>query len=575
MSEENVKQPFLRRAVQGIRRFFFPPSDAPRFQRVLPYAFLGVVTLLLFITGTYAWEYTNSPTFCGTSCHTMPPEYAAYQVSPHARVACVECHIGGDFFSQRVTRKAGDIRHVIKTLFATYEYPIFADQLRPARETCERCHYPAKFSDDSLRQNVFHRDDEENTSVSIYLALRTGGGSQREGLGRGIHWHIENQVWYVATDELEQTIPYVRIVDAEGNEDVFVALDSELSEEELAGMEQKRMDCITCHNRISHFMLPPDQAVDRALDRRQISSEIPFIRREAVKVLSAEYDSDAEALAGIEGLTDVYAEEFPEYFEEHEEQIEQAISVLKAIYNDTVFRDQEVNWQTHPNNLGHQNWPGCFRCHDGQHINAQNEAIRLECNLCHSIPEVVEPGVIEPMLALATGIQPESHFSTHWINLHRNSFDQSCQACHTVENAGGTDNTSFCSNSACHGFQSEWVGLDAPALADILAADMPEPEATPTTAPVGTGGPTYNDQIGPLFEQRCGTCHNQSLATGGLSLITYNDAMLGGTDGPVILPGDPEGSLLVERQRAGHFANLEPDELDLVIEWIKNGAPQN
>jgi nitrate/TMAO reductase-like tetraheme cytochrome c subunit len=146
------------------------------------------------VGGAYAWDYTNSPVFCGTACHTMPPEYTSYLTSPHARVDCVECHIGRDFIATRISRKAGDVRHIFATLFVTYEFPIRAHNMRPARDTCERCHFPEKFADDSLRELKLFESDQFNTPTSLYLVMKTGGGSERMGLGRGIHWHIENQV---------------------------------------------------------------------------------------------------------------------------------------------------------------------------------------------------------------------------------------------------------------------------------------------------------------------------------------------------------------------------------------------
>jgi nitrate/TMAO reductase-like tetraheme cytochrome c subunit len=570
------KPSIFARLGAGFHNFFLPPAGASKWRRLAPYLLLGVVTVLFFLAGSYAWDYTNSPAFCGETCHTMPPEYTAYQVSPHARVDCVDCHIGRGFIATRISRKAGDFEHVVRTLFRTYEYPIFAEQLRPARETCERCHYPSKFSDDSLRQIVSYLDDESNTRISTYLALRTGGGTRREGLGRGIHWHVENEVWFVALDDLEQEIPYVRVVGPDGEETVYVALNSPLSAEELAGMEQQRMDCITCHNRITHNILPPEQAVDQALFRQQIDSNIPYIRREAVRVLSAEYASDQEAQEAINGLADYYAREYPDFYAENQASVEQAVTVLLTIYSETVFREQQLDWTTHPNNIGHTNWPGCWRCHDGQHVNSNGDIIRLECNLCHSIPQVQEPGVIEPVLPLATGAQPESHFSTLWIAQHRDAFDQTCQACHTVDNAGGTGNSSFCSNSACHGTVWQFAGLDAPGLADLLAQQRP-PSPTPeaTIPPAGTGSLTFNGQIGALFEQRCTTCHSQSIATGGLVLETYDAMMTGSSNGPVIVPGDAENSRLVQIQREGHFAQFTTDELQAVIDWINSGAPEN
>ncbi|MDP2776247.1 MAG: hypothetical protein Q8O48_01285, partial [Anaerolineales bacterium] len=145
----------------------------------------------------------------------MPPEYAAYQISPHARIACVECHIGREFIGNQIFRKAGDMRHVFATLFETYEYPIRVKNMRPAPEICEKCHSPEKFSDDSLRVATHYNSDM--SAYNIYLILKTGGGAKREGLGRGIHWHIVNTVYYYPTDEEAQTIPYVKVIQDDGS----------------------------------------------------------------------------------------------------------------------------------------------------------------------------------------------------------------------------------------------------------------------------------------------------------------------------------------------------------------------
>ncbi|MGD8864480.1 MAG: NapC/NirT family cytochrome c, partial [Anaerolineales bacterium] len=186
----------LRRFGSMLKSFFFPPTNAPLSRRALPYATLGVVTLLFLIAAAYGWEYTNSPEFCGTACHTMPPQFNAYLTSPHARVDCVECHIGRGFIATRITRKAGDIKHIVATTFNTYEFPITAKSLRPARETCEQCHFPEKFSSDTLVEIKSFETNEDNTPISTFMTVKTGGGSERQGLGRGIHWHIENPIFY-------------------------------------------------------------------------------------------------------------------------------------------------------------------------------------------------------------------------------------------------------------------------------------------------------------------------------------------------------------------------------------------
>jgi nitrate/TMAO reductase-like tetraheme cytochrome c subunit len=554
-----------------LRGFFFPPEEASWFRRGLPYTILGLLTLVVLTSGAYAWEYTNSPTFCGTTCHTMPPEYAAYQISPHARVDCVDCHIGRGFIATRISRKAGDIHHVTSQVFRTYEFPIYADQLRPARETCERCHFPSKFSGDRLREIVHFADDEDNTRTTTFLAMRTGGGSQREGLGRGIHWHIENEVWFVSTDALQQDIPWIRSIGPDGTETIYTALDSTLTEEEIEALEPVRMDCITCHNRITHTIRTPANAVDFAMSRRLISQDIPSIRAQAVDVLGEDYATTEEALASIDDLETFYAETYPDYTQQNGETLSQAIEVLKDIRQDTAFPEQSVDWTTHPDNVGHKDWPGCWRCHDGQHVAQDGSVVRLECNVCHSIPEVVTAGVREPVLPLATGQQPESHFSSTWIHVHRTEFDDSCAGCHTVSNPGGTDDSSFCSNSACHGTQWRYADLDAPGLAEVLAEPVSTPEAP--AAPIGGDDPTYEDDIQPIFERECGACHG-AVASANLKLTDYESAMRGSNAGPVIVPGSPEDSDLVRRQREGHFGQLSDAELELVIEWIRLRAPQ-
>src|SRR3990172_7290507 len=184
----------MKRVRHALRRFFFPPPGSRLWIRLLPYATLGVLTVVVLTASVFTWDYTNSPQFCGTACHTMPPEYTSYLTSPHARIDCVECHIGRGFIATRITRKAGDGRHIASLPSQRYESPTRADALRPARETCERCHFPEKFSDDSLREIHRFTNDKDNTPYSIFLTLKTGGGDARQGLGRGIHWHIQNKV---------------------------------------------------------------------------------------------------------------------------------------------------------------------------------------------------------------------------------------------------------------------------------------------------------------------------------------------------------------------------------------------
>jgi nitrate/TMAO reductase-like tetraheme cytochrome c subunit len=560
-----------------LKSFFLPPEGTPTWVRVLPYAVLGVLTMFLLIGAAYGWEYTNSPEFCGTACHTMPPEYTAYLTSPHARVDCVDCHIGKGFIAERITRKAGDARHIFATLFQTYEFPIEARQLRPARETCEKCHFPEKFSDDSLREIKRFESNVDNTPESTYLVLKTGGGAERLGLGRGIHWHIENKVDFLPLDKREQEIPYVRVVEDDGTITEYIDIESGIDPDTIDPEELVEMDCITCHNRITHLVLTPEDTVDQLLDRGLISTDIPDIRRLAIDVYGRPYDSVEAGLTGLAGIASYYETYHPDYYADadNKAEVDGAITQLQEAYQGSVYPEQNSDWNTHANNIGHKDFPGCLRCHDGKHLNDQDEAIRLECNVCHSIPVVAGPDDFVANLEVSRGPEPESHLNPNWITIHRDVFDPTCENCHTVENPGGTDNTSFCSNSACHGNVWEHAGFDAPALREVLMEQMP-PEPTPLPLPEEGAPLTFTETISPIFALRCGSCHGPTNPLQELDLTDYQSIMVGGVSGPAVIPGDPENSLVVLKMvgEPPHFAQLSPDKLDLVIEWIAAGAPE-
>ena len=561
-----------QRIRNGLNTFFFPPPGSRRFLRLLPYMFMGFLSLAVLITGVYAWEYTNSPEFCGTACHTMPPEYTSYLASPHARVDCVECHIGRDFIATRITRKAGDIKHILSLAFKQYEFPIQADDLRPARDTCEQCHFPEKFSDDSLREIRTFASDQSNTPSSIFLTLKTGGGTQREGLGRGIHWHIENKVYYLPIDEAEQEIPFVRVIEDDGSQIDFVELGFSFGAEEIATESLQEMDCITCHNRITHLVPRPADAVDEMLARGVISPLIPEIRRKSLEVLHIPYESKSAGLDSIERLLAFYQKNYAEYYAINNELVTTAIDALLDYYLTSVYPEQKSDWDSHKDNIGHQDSPGCFRCHGGEHLNEQNQAIRLECNVCHSIPVVARPSDFVTKIEISRGPEPESHLSPNWITLHRDVFDTSCSNCHTVDNPGGTDDSSFCSNSACHGNVWEYAGFDAPGLRELLQAQLPPVAIIPAEA----GPLTFNATIGPLFELECGACHGEG-GIQSLNLTEFAAAIQGGISGPAIIPGDANSSLVIQRQTGDlpHFSQFSPHDLALVIEWINAGASED
>jgi nitrate/TMAO reductase-like tetraheme cytochrome c subunit len=342
---------------------------------------VGVPVFLLLVIPP-AWEYSNTAGFCGTTCHTMPPEYNTYLVSPHARVPCVDCHIGRDWIAKQAIRKTEHMELVFKTVTGDYEYPIRVGDMRPARETCERCHYPQKFSDDSLRVVRRFGDDEDNTFYELYLLMHTGGGTAREGLGQGIHWHIQNKIEYIASDKEEQDILWIRVNQEDGTSVEYTAEGASVDPDDYTIHE---VDCITCHNRISHLIPTPRNVVDKALFQGDIASDIPSIRSKAVEVLSAGYESPDTAKAAIAALDAYYRENYPEFYADNGDKIASTIALLDQLYENNTYADQKLDWQTHPNNMVTATRPDVslprrqtFHPEGGD---------RLECSLCPRSPD--------------------------------------------------------------------------------------------------------------------------------------------------------------------------------------------
>lgn len=471
---------------------------------------LGLVGAIVFVIGVTVWEYTNSTAFCGTTCHTMPPEYVAYQQSPHARVSCVDCHLGQESVLRAIPRKAMEVRHVVFAVTQDYEVPIYVRSMRPARDTCEQCHDPEKSSLDSLKRITTFGPDIDNTERYTYLTLKTGGGAEREGEGRGIHWHTTNEVWFLANDELKQDIPYVKEVGLDGSIVEYFDLESGITPEMVAERadEMRRMDCIDCHNRVSHLFQTPENAIDEALANGLIDASLPYIKVRSQLVLTSHSGTAEDGLANIALLEAWYRNNWPDVYEEKQASIKQAVNELQRIFTEIYFPDMGVGWITHPDNVGHRDFPGCFRCHDGKHTSPAGQTIRLECNICHTIPRVSGPGLPAPIISVAPANEPASHRDSNWLARHRQEFDDTCAGCHSTFNRGGADDSSFCANSACHGVEWKWAGLDAPGLREILppAGENQEDEGgAPPTQERDSFIPTIPH---PLTEDRIGQCLN-------------------------------------------------------------------
>jgi len=352
----------------------------------------GATALNFILVGTASYKsvsYMDSTEFCGQTCHTvMTPEFTAYQNSPHSRVSCVECHIGPGA-SWFVRSKLSGTRQLFAVAFNTYSRPIPSpvEHLRPARETCEQCHWPQRFTGDKFVVRTKFQDDEKNTRLTTVLLLKVGGRTWQGHVGiHGRHLETGSRIQYVSIDGKRQVIPVVEYLDDSGKTVRYVSSDVKTTPQQLAAGEHRVMDCVDCHNRPTHTFEMPDSAVDKRMATGNISPELPYVKKKAVELLKAEYPDRERAQQQIIGeMTAFYKTKYPEIYSTRRTLVQQSAEEVAAIYLRNVFPSMRLTWGTHPNNLGHTDFPGCFRCHDGSHTSADGQTIPNDCTTCHSL----------------------------------------------------------------------------------------------------------------------------------------------------------------------------------------------
>ena len=344
---------------------------------------------LVLLAAQGSLHYMESPEICGQRCHTpMHAQYTAWQNTTHAKVTCVQCHVGPGA-SGLVASKLSGLRQVVSLTFNRYSRPIPAPvhNLVPARETCEQCHWSEKFHGDKTRTILEYGADEANTESATTLKVKIGGGSATLAIASGIHWHmnINNVVEYIATDDKRQVIPWVRIKDRDGNVREYTA--DGVTPEEIAKGERRTMDCIDCHNRPGHAFDPTaDKAVNRALATGTIPKTLPFVKRETVAALGETYPSREVADEKIaQRLRDFYQTNYSQMFTERRQDIDRAVSGAQALYKRNIYPAMKIGWGTYPSNIGHMDSAGCFRCHDDNHKTKTGKTIGQDCALCHDI----------------------------------------------------------------------------------------------------------------------------------------------------------------------------------------------
>ena len=426
--------------------------------RVLLWAIgIAAVAVVSVVAAYFFDEYTESDSFCGLICHTNYPQYGAKQISSHASVRCGECHIGPGL-TPKVMAKVYGIGELYSLATDSFERPLEPPvaRMRPAEEICEHCHSPGlTYPDQFHLVSKFAHDEtnsESTTRLMVWVSEREGGARVRPGA----HWHIDNPVQFIAVDGARQHIPWVGVSD--GDQLVEYRADgSQLSTAELDQLPVRTMDCMDCHNRDPHPFLSPERLLDEALASGQVDASLPFVKREGMKLLATADVSQEAGVEAMSGLRDFFDTEYADVAKTKTGEIDQAVEALQEIYSHTTFPRMNVTWEAYDDDSAHQGTSGCFRCHDGQHLDAEQNAIPSDCTTCHSVPVTSGPGQALELALLASLVpqydSPESHKSPDFRWEHRILAGDSCVDCHGPMEYG-TDDSSFCANSICHG--QEW-----------------------------------------------------------------------------------------------------------------------
>ena len=534
----------------------FPRIDLndPTQRRAAKIVVVGTLILLPVVAASsyHGYHYTDSASFCSKPCHSvMEPQATAYEYSAHARVPCAGCHIGSGA-SWFVKSKLSGVRQVWATWLDSYPRPIppAITELRPARDTCEACHWPEKFFGAQLAEIVRYSSDEQNTRHEVKMLLKTGGADEATGEAQGIHTHVAPScsVEYVATDEFLQNIPWVKLTKADGSVRVYRSDGKPASAPQPQG-QMRRVDCMDCHNRPAHRFSSPSDALDLFLERGLIDPALPFIKRQAGLVLAQAYPDVETAETEIaNSLNGFYSRQYPELAETQRTALDRAIDGVRQIHARNSFPIMKVDWRTYPDNIGHKVSPGCFRCHDGRHVDEHGEAISRDCEGCHTFltPKTEEGNRI---------VLVEHGQFKHSMPLEGPHAELRCDQCHT----------GIALESACAGCHTAQADFRAGRLAGFDSAELPaEPMADGVECQEchDPSQPYGLESIGGL----CADCHDDEYAEMLTSWKQEIDRLLS-----EVKPADgPQGERLLQALRhAGPLHN--PEAAKIVIRSLTAG----
>ena len=454
---------------------------------------LGTVTTLLLVglgiavatvAGIAGWEFSNSDKFCAVMCHSVhPEESASHDTGPHARVHCVECHMGRTSTLHQMALKPTHVKE-LWGMIAGYERPIASSTLRPSREACESCHWPSAEHHDSIALKVHYDNDAASSETKTKIILHTGFGALREGTSKGIHWHIVNDVSFISLDQQRREIPWVQVKKPDGKTVTYVDAESKATAQQIAAQEPRRIACYDCHNAVGHPFPNPGVVVDDAIGTGKIDRTLPNAKARAVALINGVGELSGETSARAAAIDKLIVEQSAKAGTKAEDKAKEQKfnAAMKDILLNATFSEKGITWKTFPQHTGHSETPGCFRCHDGKHFNDKGEAIRLQCTLCHALPQVTkEKGKGSVTSTVQAGLEPpDSHSEPNFMHEHRMKIDKTCEMCHG-KLAFGSEGGNFCSNPACHGRTYPGLNLNAePKKAEAPKSEPQKPEAKKT-----------------------------------------------------------------------------------------------
>jgi len=397
----------------------------------LVFVFGTFIFIVLTSVGSYeAFHYTESNEFCGTLCHKiMTPEYTTYQTSSHAKVKCVACHVGegADFYAKSKITGLYQVYAAIRNIYPR-PIPTPISSLSQAHETCEQCHWPQKFYTNQVITNTHYLTDSLNTEWTTSCQMKIGPAETASGSTKGIHWHINKDVKieYIESDSSREFIPWVKYTDKKtGKITIFQNTEEPLAASFIKKASARTMDCMDCHNRPSHQFLAPQNFIDKAISKGDISKNTPQIKSVSMQILKETYPSYAKANANIKKIIlDFYKTNYPSYYKSNLKVINKNIAGISKAYAENVFPEMGANWDKYPKHDGHLENNGCFRCHDDKHKAKNGKVISKACDLCHSI---VKQGDAKNMMRAQTDGDLEFK---HPIDIGDAWKESNCSDCH-------------------------------------------------------------------------------------------------------------------------------------------------